>query len=164
LVLVLPLFIYGIGVGFATAQLTSIALSDVPVERSGLASGANSTMRQIGSALGIAILGTVLLTTLGSQTRTNLAAIPGLPPVAADGIATAIESSAGQALAGIRTQPGADAVVPAIESAFVDAARLTGTVAFGFVLLGLLCSLLLPDTRETASEPRRMAQAAAPPA
>ncbi len=163
-VLVAPLFIYGIGVGFATAQLTNIALSDIPVERSGLASGANSTMRQIGSALGIAILGTVLLTTLGSQTRTNLATVPGLPPVAADGIATAIESSAGQALAAIRTQPGAEAVVPAIESAFVDAARLTGMVAFGFVLLGLLCSLLLPDTREVTPGSERMVAAAGPPA
>jgi len=163
LVLVLPLFVYGIGVGFATAQLTNIALSDVPVARSGVASGANSTMRQIGSALGIAILGTVLLTTLGSQTRTNLAAIPGLPPAAAEGIATAIESSAGQALVQIRTQPGADVVVPAIESAFVDAARLTGTVAFAFVLLGLLCSLLLPDTREVDERARPLAVAAAPP-
>ena len=64
--LAVPLFVYGIGVGLATAQLTSIVLSDIPPERSGLASGANSTMRQIGSALGIAILGTVLFTALGN--------------------------------------------------------------------------------------------------
>ena len=64
--LAIPLFVYGIGVGFATAQLTSIVLSDVPVESSGIASGANSTLRQVGSALGIAILGTVLFSTLVS--------------------------------------------------------------------------------------------------
>ena len=62
--LAIPLFVYGIGVGFATAQLTSIVLSDIPPHRSGLASGANSTMRQVGSALGIAILGTVLFSSL----------------------------------------------------------------------------------------------------
>ena len=68
-----PLFIYGIGVGFATAQLTSIVLSDIPVSLSGIASGANSTLRQVGSALGIAILGTVLFTTLVNDSEANLA-------------------------------------------------------------------------------------------
>jgi EmrB/QacA subfamily drug resistance transporter len=60
LLLVAPLFVYGLGVGFATAQLTSVVLSDVPPEVSGLASGTNSMLRQIGSALGIAILGSAL--------------------------------------------------------------------------------------------------------
>jgi hypothetical protein len=54
------LFVYGVGVGFATAQLTGVVLADVPVERSGQGSGTQSTARQVGSALGIAILGTVL--------------------------------------------------------------------------------------------------------
>ncbi len=74
--LLLPLFVYGIGVGFATAQLTSIVLSDVPVRESGLASGTNSTVRQVGSAMGIAILGTVLFTVLGTGVRDRFAEIP----------------------------------------------------------------------------------------
>jgi hypothetical protein len=131
-------------VGLATAQLTSIVLSDIPPERSGLASGANSTMRQVGSALGIAILGTVLFTALGNGVHENLSAIPGLPPAAVDGIAEAMEASAGQALVTIRDQPGAEVVVPAVEQAFVDATRLAGFVATGFVLLGVVLSLLLP--------------------
>jgi EmrB/QacA subfamily drug resistance transporter len=147
LALALPLFVYGIGVGLATAQLTSIVLGDIPMERSGLASGANSTLRQVGSALGIAILGTVLFTSLGTGVRTNLDAIPGLPPAVADGIATAMEDSAGQALVQIKQQPEAAAVVPAIESAFVDATRLTGFVALAFVLLGVVLTILLPETR-----------------
>ena len=102
----IPLFVYGIGVGLATAQLTSIVLSDIPAERSGLASGANSTMRQVGSALGIAILGTVLFTSLGNGVTQNLSEVPGLPPAAVEGIADAMEASAGQALTGIREQPG----------------------------------------------------------
>ncbi len=50
------LFVYGVGVGFATAQLTSLLLRDVPLDESGLASGLQS-VRQIGSALGVALLG-----------------------------------------------------------------------------------------------------------
>ena len=57
------LFIYGVGVGFATAQLTGVILTDVPTEASGQGSGIQSTFRQVGSALGIAILGTILITT-----------------------------------------------------------------------------------------------------
>ena len=145
--LVIPLFIYGIGVGLATAQLTSVTLSDIPVEKSGLASGANSTMRQVGSALGIAILGTILFVSLGNGVRDKLGGVPGLPPQAAEGIAVAMESSAGQALGGIREQPGGDVVAPLLDQAFVDAARLTGFVAVLFVLLGLGFSVLLPETR-----------------
>lgn len=62
------LFLYGIGVGLATAQLTNVIMVDVPVAQSGQASGLQSTVRQIGSALGIAILGTVLVTTLATAT------------------------------------------------------------------------------------------------
>jgi EmrB/QacA subfamily drug resistance transporter len=164
-----PLFIYGLGVGFATAQLTSIVLGDVPPQESGLASGTNSTMRQVGSALGIAILGTVLAVGLSSGVRAQLADhAPQLPEAAREGFAVAIEESAGQAItalkgdpaqladsglvppefAGFLTSPAArpvlDQVVTAGEHAFVDAARAAGFVALGFVLLGLLFSFLLP--------------------
>ncbi len=59
------LFGYGLGVGMATAQLTSVILAEIPVAESGQASGMQSTFRQLGSALGVAVLGTVLFTALG---------------------------------------------------------------------------------------------------
>jgi EmrB/QacA subfamily drug resistance transporter len=157
--LVIPLVVYGVGVGLATAQLTSVTLSDIPMQKSGLASGANSTMRQVGSALGIAILGTILIVSLGNGVRTKLADVPGLPPAAVEGLASAMESSAGQALTGLREEPGSEAIVPLIDAAFEEAARLTGFSAFLFVLLGLGFSVLLPETRPAeqrtleASEP-----------
>ncbi len=163
------LFIYGLGVGFATAQLTSIVLSDVPIEESGLASGTNSTMRQVGSAMGIAILGTVLAVGLSTGVRTQLTEHASqLPPAVQEGFAVAIEDSAGQAitafrgdpatlvasgyvppqyaafLSGPQARPVLDSVVTAGEHAFVDAARAAGFVALGFVILGLLFSFLLP--------------------
>ena len=51
---------YGLGIGFALAQLTNVVLSEIPPEGSGVASGANTTVRQVGSALGVAVIGTVL--------------------------------------------------------------------------------------------------------
>ena len=128
-------------------------LSDVPVQRSGLASGTNSTVRQVGSALGIAILGTILFTVLVNQTAANLADVPGLPPAAQDAIVQAIDASAGQALTGFRADPQYAPAVAPIESAFVEAARAAGFVAFGFVVLGLVFSFLLPETRSVLEDP-----------
>ena len=148
-----PLFVYGIGVGFATAQLTSVVLADIPPRESGLASGTNSTMRQVGSALGIAILGTVLFANLVSESRANLAEVPGLPTAAQAAIVRAVDESAGQALTGFKADPSAAAVIAPIQDAFVHAARAAGLWAFGFVILGLVLSLLLPKTRAERLEP-----------
>src|SRR6185437_14010544 len=54
------LVLYGLGVGFALAQLTNVVISEIPPEGSGVASGANTTVRQVGAALGVAVIGTVL--------------------------------------------------------------------------------------------------------
>jgi EmrB/QacA subfamily drug resistance transporter len=108
--LVPPLFVYGLGVGFATAQLTSLVLSDVPPERSGIASGANSTLRQVGSALGIAILGTVLFSALVSGTKANIdTALPGVTPVCRQTIASLMDESGGQILTAIKDPSSAAA-------------------------------------------------------
>ena len=48
---------YGAGIGFAGAQLTNVVLSEIPNESSGVASGANTTVRQVGMALGVAVIG-----------------------------------------------------------------------------------------------------------
>ena len=63
------LFVYGLGVGFATAQLTGVILSEVPVSESGQASAVQSTSRQMGAAIGTALLGATLIAGLGSSDR-----------------------------------------------------------------------------------------------
>lgn len=57
--LVPGLCIAGVGTGMSTPVLTSAAMSAVPHERAGMAGGALNTFRQLGYALGIAVLGTV---------------------------------------------------------------------------------------------------------
>ncbi|HEY5628681.1 MAG TPA: hypothetical protein VIR16_04150, partial [Candidatus Limnocylindrales bacterium] len=176
-----------------TAQLTSIVLSDVPPHRSGLASGANSTMRQVGSALGIAILGTVMFTTLVNAAGSNLtAALPGTKPACIELLTTLVDDTAGQILPVLKNPSAASAqdfagavgslpagqaacfrdpaflaalpgTVGPIESAFVDATRLAGFVASGFVLVGVVLSLLLPETpgrrEHEAVDPDRLGRA-----
>ncbi|MDO4791449.1 MAG: hypothetical protein Q3999_03080 [Buchananella hordeovulneris] len=58
--LVAALCVYGLGLGLASAQLTGTVLRHVPVELSGQDSAAQSTVSQIGSALGTAFSGAAL--------------------------------------------------------------------------------------------------------
>jgi MFS family permease len=57
--LIAGLVVSGVGVGLAAPVLVSATLSSVPRPRSGMASGAVNTFRQIGYALGIAAFGTL---------------------------------------------------------------------------------------------------------
>ena len=117
------------------------------VQRSGEASGVQSTSRQIGSALGIAILGTVLFTITGSQLQSKLAD-SGLPPTAQTQIVDAVVESAGGAIPGLATNPATAAVAPIAEQAFSDATRAAAFTASGFLVLGLLASLSLGERKE----------------
>ncbi len=157
--LAIPLFVYGLGVGFATAQLANVVLSNVSPEKSGLASGANSTMRQVGTALGAALIGTILLAGLNTGTQDRLAAVDGLSPQVAAQVAGAIEASDGQALVTLRDEPAVAAAVPAVEAAFVDATRTAGFAATAFIGLGLVFSFLLPATKRREREVTEMAAA-----
>lgn len=56
------LVVFGCGIGFASSQLTNVVLSEIPPAHAGTASGANTTVRQLGAALGIAVIGALLTT------------------------------------------------------------------------------------------------------
>jgi hypothetical protein len=60
------LAVYGLGVGAATAQLSALVLADVPPSRNGLASGISSAVRQLGSTMGVGVLGVVFSATLAN--------------------------------------------------------------------------------------------------
>jgi EmrB/QacA subfamily drug resistance transporter len=57
--LVPGLLLIGAGMGLCITPLTSIVMINLPVEQSGAASGALSTMQQLGNALGVAVTGVI---------------------------------------------------------------------------------------------------------
>ena len=144
-VLIIPLFIYGMGVGLATAQLTGVVLADVPVEQSGQASGMASTMRQLGSALGIAILGTVLFGTLGSGLNGKLEVQSQLPKVAQEKISQGVVSTAGALIPQLRNNPATAAEGKAAAESFSSSSKWAAGVASLFLLLGLLATRRLKE-------------------
>lgn len=74
---------YGLGLGLASAQLTGTVLRDIPTEQSGQSSATQSTVRQVGSALGTAVIGAVLAASLQGCWRpssTRFRVLPRRPP------------------------------------------------------------------------------------
>ncbi len=143
-------FIYGFGVGLATAQLTSVILKDVPLNQSGQGSGTQSTSRQVGSALGIAILGTILFTSLGAGLQAKLDARPEIPAAQATQIVDAVVDSAGGAIAGLDAQ--SEDVAADARQAFSDSTRLGAFAAAGFLTLGFLATLRLDSSRRSEDD------------
>jgi EmrB/QacA subfamily drug resistance transporter len=73
----LPGFILaGMGAGMINVPLASTAVAVVPAERAGMASGINSTLRQVGIATGVAALGTILASRIKSGVVAHLAGTP----------------------------------------------------------------------------------------
>jgi hypothetical protein len=136
------LFVYGIGVGLATAQLTGVVLKDVPVAESGQASGTQSTSRQLGSALGIAVLGTVLFTSVQIQ-LTNTLNDQGLPADTVSSVVASVVDSSGGAILGFEKDPASAEIVVAAKQSISDGTRYAAFAAAGFLVLGFLSTLRL---------------------
>ena len=136
------LFIYGMGVGFATAQLTGVILSEVPVAESGMASAIQSTSRQVGAAIGTALLGAVLIGGLGSI-QSDLTE-RGVPEEAAAQVTEVVQQSAGTAVVALPQQPNGDVLFAGASEGFATAARNVGFVAAGLIGLGLIAAFIMP--------------------
>lgn len=141
------LAVYGVGVGMATAQLSSVIMSQVPPAQGGEASGLQSTVRQLGSALGIAVLGTLLVTSLGSGTQSRLADA-GMPVAAQDRVVELVRGSAGAGIPALERSPQTAAAATAAREAMVDASRRTTGFAAVALLIGLLATVAIPPVRE----------------
>jgi hypothetical protein len=104
------LLVSGIGIGMINPPLASTAVGVVPVARAGMASGVNSTFRQVGIATGIAALGSIFSQRVADAVRPGLVA-GHVPHQALDGLTAAL--SGGQ-------------VVPAAQAAQKAAATQGG--------------------------------------
>jgi EmrB/QacA subfamily drug resistance transporter len=129
------LAILGIGVGAMSPVLASAAMGSVPAERGGMAAGAVNTARQLGFALGIAILGGVFV----SRIRDHLAGGAGHGGLADAAAGGGAQAALAAAPAAARAQLDAtlhDAVASALGTTFVVAglAGLAGAVLVWFMM------------------------------
>ncbi|MCZ2095401.1 MAG: MFS transporter [Chloroflexota bacterium] len=175
--------LYGLGLGLAIAQLTNLVLFDIPAPKAGIASGGNSTIRQVGSALGIAIIGTVLTTTTATRFKEDFAASPVLAesPIAAmqpvwiemakqpvnfdfvevleAGMSGGDESGEGrpsalaQLFASMDLAPQGEALNQVVLDARSEGMARAALAGCAFIAVGALSSLALPNPREGARAP-----------
>lgn len=139
------LTVYGLGLGLASAQLTSTVLHDVPVNASGQGSATQSTVRQVGAAVGAAVAGAALAVGLGRALPQALEGVPGLSAEQASTLAEATRNSAGATIAALRKEGATGqfgdhgaAVADALSRGFADGTRWALTAAVVFVVLGLV--------------------------
>ena len=100
------MIVAGVGVGMVNPPLASTAVGVVPPERAGMASGINSTFRQVGIATGIALLGTLFSNKVKDEVVALVSAVPGLSHQGQQ-IATAVQSGQiGQVIAKLPAPAG----------------------------------------------------------
>ncbi len=93
LTLFLGYLLFGIGFGFVNAPITNTAVSGMPRAQAGVAAAVASTSRQLGQALGVAVVGAVLAAGVGASSyRTAFvsAARPGWWILTACGLAVLV--------------------------------------------------------------------------
>lgn len=147
------LLVYGMGVGLATAQLTSVVLADVPLAKSGQGSATQSTARQTGSALGIAVLGTAFFTTLRTGTENGVAdSLAGAPQLS--GALESVNATSGGSIPALAADPQTAFIADAAREAMTSGAALAGWIAAAALLIGFLTSLRIkPSAGPQAGEP-----------
>jgi predicted MFS family arabinose efflux permease len=142
------LAIFGIGMALSSTPATTAIVSSLPVAKQGVASAMNDTTREVGSALGIALLGSMYSSGYQSSVDTAVAQLPA-------GAGHAVSESAAAGLQ-VAHQIGGDAgaqLAGAVRVAFMDG--LGSALTIGAVVLVAAAALIF------AIAPRRAAVATA---
>src|ERR1700742_1051421 len=147
----------GLGAGMVNPPLASTAIGVVPPQKAGMASGVNSTFRQIGIAASIAALGSIFNAAL----QHNLASVPAVAS-SAPRIATVIrQGQVGRLLASL--PPARRGVVAeAIRGAFAAGLNDLLFVTAGLAFAGAVSALLLIRSRDFVRRDGAEASGASP--
>jgi len=140
----------GIGMGLLASQLGKVVQASVDASGRGEAGGLQFTGQQLGSSLGVALIGAVVLTGLSSAFITNVESDPRISDQVAAQVSTAAASGidfvSSEQVAAAATEAGLDEVTT---TAIVDSYESAQLKALKTGLLGaaLLALLSLPFTR-----------------
>ncbi len=136
------LALLGLGLGIAFPCITSTAVSAVPGRQAGMAAAGNNAFRQLGGALGPAVLGT-LLATKAADTLPGHLAEAGLSGGTAQSITDAVGAGGLGAVAGMELGADTGRAMGAVSEAFLEGLRLCLTVSAVLLVLAALAAALL---------------------
>lgn len=141
------LVIVGLGMGLAMAPATDSIMGSVPPDKAGVGSAMNDTTREIGGALGVAILGSIT-NAVYTSTITGEPAFAALKQ-ASPQVAGAVQESIGSAVIAAQAVGGAAAasIQQIANQAFVDALSPTVIVAAIVAVGGAIVAYLFLPAR-----------------
>src|SRR5512133_3600169 len=146
------LALLGIGMGLTMAPATESIMGSLPLAKAGVGSAMNDTTRQVGGALGVAVLGSILAASYAAAIQPALRDAP--PPIAQ----TAGNSIGATTTIAARLGPQGQGLLEAARSAFLqgmgDAVQVgAGVAAFAALLVLLFLPARAPASTERSSVP-----------
>jgi len=122
------LLVLSLGMGMTMPPCTALIMSSLPLGKAGVGSAVNDTTRELGGALGVAVLGSILASIYASHLHPFTSKLP-------DQVAAAAESSLGGAL---RVANGVPGLADAAKQAFVDGLGFATYLGAAVAALGAL--------------------------
>lgn len=151
-ILEVALFVAGLGMGLTMGSTTSLVMSAVPAAKAGVGSAVTNTVRQVGAALGVAIVGSVMTTHYRHFATPRLSALPDdVGELAAGSLSATM-----QVLARLRPQLGDSAYTDAVAQAragYVDAMHAGLWPALAVLVAGLVATLVWAPGQADNNEP-----------
>jgi EmrB/QacA subfamily drug resistance transporter len=123
------LALFGLGAGIAMPAATELIMSTLPPARAGVGSAVNDTVREVGGALGVAVIGSVAASSYASDLQAPAAGLP-------DDVRAVVTDNIGAALT-VSSQLGADGaqLADAARAAFVTSMTSSLWVGVGLAAL-----------------------------
>ncbi|RDG35786.1 MFS transporter [Streptomyces corynorhini] len=146
-VLCVVFFVQGTGMAHIMPPVTVAVMQALPREKAGSGSAINNTFRQVGGALGVAVLGSVLSATYRGRIDGHLGAVPaGVRDAAGESIEATLGVARGLG-------PAGEPLVSAAYDAFLDAMHLTAYCSAAVALIGAIVVAVFLPGRPPAPAP-----------
>ena len=142
------LVLFGAGIALTTAPATGAIMESMPLAKAGVGSAVNDTTREVGGALGVAVLGSILATGYRHHLASHLVGAP-------KAVATLARQSVGSAIAASHSLPPAAgrSLSTAARRAFTDGMSIVFVAAAGVAVLTAVLELVaMPGRREREAQ------------
>jgi EmrB/QacA subfamily drug resistance transporter len=133
--------VIGFCIGMTTAPTGAAVLSTLPMDRMGAGSAVNNALRQVGSVLGVAVVGTIVSSTYQHRIAPSLA---GLPPGAGE---------SAEVTRHVATTLGRPDLVKLANDSYVYAMHIAALTCSGVVLVGAIVLTLAFRTPRPSQSP-----------
>jgi hypothetical protein len=149
-ILLIPMLTMSAGMALSTPSLTGSIMSAVPLGKAGVGSAMNDTTRELGGALGVAVLGSLVASRYDSQIASIISGLPG----SAHSTANASLSGALEVAGQIGGDQGSR-IAQAAKDAYVSGMNMATLVAAVVAAIGsVIVYRKLPSVRSTRLPPR----------